>query len=403
MSCNYADGLSSYENKGKLGLEEKFDTTEEVSRKVSQLAKWFSVSNHIVVHTGAGISTSAGIPDFRGPNGVWTLEKKGLKPDSNISFDDAIPTKTHMALLKLIEVGKVKYIVSQNIDGLHLRSGVSRTKMAELHGNMFTEKCSKCNRQFVRQTATTSVGQKCLDKWCPSLRQNGRPCRGRVHDTILDWEDNLPEKDLGMADFHSCIADLSICLGTTLQIVPSGKLPLYTKKQGGRVVICNLQPTKFDRKADLVIHTYVDEMMTELMQLLDLSLPEYDADKDPTKQKHDPVIEWTIDQKQVSTMRKLYEAKCCKSTKKRSRDTKSPKGEPIKREKNSQSDIRCDVIPKVEAKSTLYDSHLVEYSSNADSPLVQHNVFNDGNDTLNVSVKQESNSGITIPQLCVNV
>lgn len=81
-----------------------------------------------------------------GPNGVWTLEKKGLKPNINISFNEAIPTRTHMALKKLLETGHIKYIISQNIDGLHLRSGVPREHISELHGNMFTEQCKSCNR-----------------------------------------------------------------------------------------------------------------------------------------------------------------------------------------------------------------------------------------------------------------
>lgn len=247
-----------------------------------------------------------------------------MKPEINISFDEAVPTITHMAIVKLVESGKVQYVVSQNIDGLHLRSGLARTHMAELHGNMFTERCSKCGHQFVRKHATTTVGQKCLETPCPASRHNGRPCRGKLHDTILDWEDNLPENDLGMADFHSCIADLSICLGTTLQIVPSGNLPLYTKKFGGRLVICNLQPTKHDRKADLVIHAYVDDVMVQLMKLLNLPIPEYSREKDPTKLITDGnklLIDWTIADNSVKSMRKLYERKCCKQSKKRRRKT----------------------------------------------------------------------------------
>lgn len=201
-------------------------------------------SKHIVFHTGAGISTAAGIPDFRGPNGVWTLEKKGLKPDINISFNDARPTKTHMALKALIDAGYCKYVVSQNIDGLHLKSGINRSFMAELHGNMFIEECNKCRKQFIRNEPASTVGQKKLGGMCRG-GINARPCRGGyLIDNILDWESDLPDKDLDLASMHSTLADLNICLGTTLQIVPSGNLPLKNKKFGGKLVICNLQPTK---------------------------------------------------------------------------------------------------------------------------------------------------------------
>lgn len=83
---------------------------------------------------------------FSGPKGVWTLEKEGKAPQVNVSFSEAIPTKCHMALKALLDSGHIKYIISQNIDGLHLRSGVSRKYLAELHGNMFIENCDKCRR-----------------------------------------------------------------------------------------------------------------------------------------------------------------------------------------------------------------------------------------------------------------
>lgn len=77
---------------------------------------------------------------------MWTLEQKGIKPEINVSFNDAAPTVTHMAIKQLVESGHVHYIVSQNIDGLHLKSGVNRKFVAELHGNMFTEQCNTCGR-----------------------------------------------------------------------------------------------------------------------------------------------------------------------------------------------------------------------------------------------------------------
>ena len=89
MSCNYAEGLSPYADKGKLGLPENFDTKEEVLEKVEKLKDWVRESKHTVIYTGAGVSTSAGIPDFRGPKGVWTLGKLKLVEEfkNHIMYD----------------------------------------------------------------------------------------------------------------------------------------------------------------------------------------------------------------------------------------------------------------------------------------------------------------------------
>ncbi|XP_028141135.1 NAD-dependent protein deacetylase Sirt6 [Diabrotica virgifera virgifera] len=309
MSCSYADGLSHYENKGVLGVPEQFDSEKKVDEKCEVLAQWIKNSKHIVLHTGAGISTSAGIPDFRGPNGVWTLEKEGKKPNINISFNEAIPTKTHMAIKHLLDKNIIHYVISQNIDGLHLKSGVSRTHMAELHGNMFIGQCNTCESQFVRPEATSTVGKKCLNEDCKrSSMLRGRTCRGKLHDTILDWEDSLPEYDLEMSDYHSSLADLNICLGTTLQIVPSGNLPLRCKKYGGKVAIVNLQPTKHDKKVDLIINSYVDDVISRIMKKLGLEIPDYSTEVDPTKnQLPSSVIEWNILKTNIDEFRDKYD------------------------------------------------------------------------------------------------
>ncbi|XP_013360706.1 PREDICTED: NAD-dependent protein deacetylase sirtuin-6 isoform X2 [Chinchilla lanigera] len=242
MSVNYAAGLSPYADKGKCGLPEIFDPPEELDQKVWELARLVWQSSNVVFHTGAGISTASGIPDFRGPHGVWTMEERGLAPNFDTTFESARPTRTHMALVQLERVGLLRFLVSQNVDGLHVRSGFPRDKLAELHGNMFVEECAKCKI-------------------------------GELRDTILDWEDALPERDLALADEASRNADLSITLGTSLQIRPSGNLPLATKRRGGRLVIVNLQPTKHDRQADLRIHGYVDDVMARLMGHLGLDIP----------------------------------------------------------------------------------------------------------------------------------
>ncbi|XP_045463580.1 NAD-dependent protein deacetylase Sirt6 [Harmonia axyridis] len=339
MSCNYADGLSEYENKGVLGVPEIFDSPEEVEKKCEELCEMIKNSRHVVVHTGAGISTSAGIPDFRGPHGVWTLEKKGEKPSINISFDEALPTKTHQALKHLVDKGFIRYIVTQNIDGLHLKSGVSRKNLAELHGNMFTEQCNICKSQFVRKNATTTVGQKLLGANCKRVIARGRSCRGKLADTILDWEANLPEEDLEMADYHSSVADLNICLGTTLQIVPSGNLPLRCKKYGGKVAIINLQPTKQDKKADFIMHTYVDEAIEKIMKRLGLEIPEYSKETDPTKfggEDNKISIPWDIVREDMKEVKDLYDI-YCKNFKKKKMLKVAHKREEKKKDENDDS------------------------------------------------------------------
>lgn len=208
-----------------------------------------------------------------------------------------------MALKALVEAGKVQFIVSQNIDGLHLKSGLPRHYLAELHGNMFLEQCLKCKKQFVRSTPAPTVGKKLTGNLCKS----SRPCRGgQLIDNILDWEHDLPDKDLDLAYMHSTLADLNICLGTTLQIVPSGNLPLRNQRYGGKLIICNLQPTKHDKKAHLLIPMYVDKILEKVCKFVGVEVAEYSADIDPTKQIP-CTTEWTIPGEQVKTLEKEYD------------------------------------------------------------------------------------------------
>uniref|UniRef100_H2SXD5 NAD-dependent protein deacylase sirtuin-6 n=1 Tax=Takifugu rubripes TaxID=31033 RepID=H2SXD5_TAKRU len=278
MSVNYAAGLSPYADKGVCGLPEEFDSAEEVKAKVEILAQLIKDSRHLVVHSGAGISTSSGIPDFRGPKGVWTLEEKGESPQFETTFEAARPSLTHMALLGLQRAGYLKYLISQNVDGLHVRSGFPRDMLSELHGNMFVEECEKCGRQYVRDKVIGVMGLKPTGRLCDVVRSRGlRACRGKLISTILDWEDALPDRDLNKAEEASRQADLALTLGTSMQIKPSGDLPLITKRKGGKLAIVNLQPTKHDKHSYLRIHGYVDDIMKHLMELLGLDIPKWEG------------------------------------------------------------------------------------------------------------------------------
>lgn len=272
MSVNYAAGLSPYDNKGVCGLEELQENECVVKEKTELLANLIRASRHVVVLVGAGISTAAGIPDFRGKNGVWTLEKKKVKTEdvnTDVSLADAKPTFTHLALKTLIEDGYVNFIISQNIDGLFLKTGIERKFLSEVHGNFYLDECNHCLRRYVRSTPSQTMGLKVSDVRCP---RPGRPCRGYLRDTILDWEDELPLSESEMAELHSEKADLFICMGTTLQINPVGQMPFRKRITRPKVVIINLQTTKYDSKAELVIHSRVDEVCKQLCSMLGVTV-----------------------------------------------------------------------------------------------------------------------------------
>ena len=124
MSIKYAESLRKGVDYGPCGAIEKYDSERVLAKKMAQLAELVRESGHCVVHTGAGISTACSIPDFRGPRGVWTLERAGEKlPPPSVLFVNAVPSLTHMAIVGLLRAGKVRYVISQNVDGLHLRYG----------------------------------------------------------------------------------------------------------------------------------------------------------------------------------------------------------------------------------------------------------------------------------------
>ncbi|XP_024541959.1 NAD-dependent protein deacetylase SRT1-like [Selaginella moellendorffii] len=271
MALGYAEKLSFKADVGKLGMPELFDPAQDVDRKIAQLAQLIQESKHLVAFTGAGISTSCGIPDFRGPKGIWTLQHEGKPlPKADVQFHQARPGTTHMALVELVRAGILKFIISQNIDGLHLRSGIPRDKLSELHGNSFMETCPSCGREYLRDFEMETIGIKRTGRRC-----SVPGCVGRLVDTIVDWEGALPPKELRAAEKHCKEADLIVCLGTSLQITPACNLPLKTVRAGGKLVIVNLQATPKDKKATLVIHARVDQVILGVMRLLNRNIPPF--------------------------------------------------------------------------------------------------------------------------------
>ncbi|XP_058515381.1 NAD-dependent protein deacetylase sirtuin-7 isoform X1 [Ochotona princeps] len=262
----------------KRRQQEVCDDPEELRRKVRELAAAVRGARHLVVYTGAGISTAASIPDYRGPNGVWTLLQKG-RSVSAADLSEAEPTLTHMSIARLHEQKLVQHVVSQNCDGLHLRSGLPRSAISELHGNMYIEVCTSCvpNREYVRVFDVT-------ERTALHRHQTGRSCHKcgtQLRDTIvhfgergtlgqpLNWE---------AATEAASKADTILCLGSSLKVLKKyPRLWCMAKPPSRRpkLYIVNLQWTPKDDGAVLKLHGRCDDVMRLLMAELSLEIPAY--------------------------------------------------------------------------------------------------------------------------------
>lgn len=254
-------------------MKEHFDSESELESKVDRLVEMIENSEHMVVFTGAGISTSAGISDFRGPNGKWTCKAQGRKYKGGISGISAYPTPTHMALVQLQKENKLKWLISQNCDGLHRRSGFPSTHLSELHGNSNIEECEECGQQYFRDLRCKRM-RKGRDHF--TGRHCVRPgCRGRLISFTVDFGQDLPEQPIENATENSDIADLHLCLGSSLTVTPAADCPVSTKENGGNLVIVNLQNTPLTESADMHIYGRTDEVMTMVMERLGYVIPEF--------------------------------------------------------------------------------------------------------------------------------
>eukprot|EP00698_Gefionella_okellyi_P011115 TRINITY_DN2911_c2_g1_i2.p1 TRINITY_DN2911_c2_g1~~TRINITY_DN2911_c2_g1_i2.p1 ORF type:complete len:492 (-),score=107.03 TRINITY_DN2911_c2_g1_i2:406-1881(-) len=254
-------------------LIEHFDADDVVEAKAIQLAELIKSSSHCVVFTGAGISTSSGIGDFRGPTGLWTMAAQGKRAPASAPMTSAIATYAHMALVELQNRGLLKYVISQNVDGLHRRSGIPHSAISELHGNDNKEMCNRCGREYMRDFSVRcaqGVKQHDTGRVC-----DDRTCNGMLCDTIVNFGEQLPAREIKRAIAHSCEADLHIILGSSCRVTPAADLPNMTLQKEGKVVVCNLQTTPLDHNAALVIRALTDHLLRLVMQHLNIPVPAF--------------------------------------------------------------------------------------------------------------------------------
>jgi NAD-dependent deacetylase len=216
----------------------------DLDKRVDTLVKWMLEARHLVVFTGAGISTESGLADFRGPDGLWTRQAKGL-PTKSIEFASAEPNAGHLAVAELQRLGKLSFLISQNVDNLHLRSGIRPELIAELHGNITRLRCQTC--EFLMDNVGDPIP-------CPI-------CGGHVASSVVNFGQSLPQHDLEDAYAHSKQADLFLAIGSTLSVTPAADMPRVALRAGARLVIINQGETPLDRAA----HLRFDEKISDVL------------------------------------------------------------------------------------------------------------------------------------------
>ena len=238
--------------------------------------RWVQSARRIVALTGAGISTDSGIPDFRGPQGVWTKNPKAEKL-SNIHYYmsdpevrklawqqrlvhpawHATPNSGHRALAELERSGRLHALITQNIDGLHQRAGNSAEKVIEVHGTVHEYMCMGCDTRGPMQVVLDRVRGGEEDPEC-------RDCGGILKSATISFGQQLVPAVIDRAMDAAGEADLLLAIGSTLQVYPvAGAVP-RAKSAGARIVIVNAEPTAFDEVADVVFRERIGDILPEL-------------------------------------------------------------------------------------------------------------------------------------------
>ena len=250
------------------------ETSREEALRVARA--WIREAEKIVVLTGAGISTESGIPDFRGPQGVWTKNPEAEKmatlqhymSDPEVrrrawqnrltsSAWAADPNAGHRALVELERSGKLDAIITQNVDGLHQKAGTSPEIVVEIHGTLHEVMCMRCGDRGPMERALERVRAGEEDPRC--LR-----CEGILKSATISFGQNLVDEDLLRSQEAAEGCDLMLAIGTSLSVYPIAGVVPIAKRAGARVVIVNAEPTAMDDAADLVIRGAIGELLPRL-------------------------------------------------------------------------------------------------------------------------------------------
>ena len=242
-----------------------------MTEQMQKLKDWISESENIVFFGGAGVSTESGVPDFRSQDGLYN-QKYDYPPETIIShsfflqrpeefyrfykdrmlYADAKPNAAHLALAKLEAEGKLKAVITQNIDGLHQMAGSKN--VIELHGSVLRNYCTRCGRYY--------------DGMDVILAASGVPkcsCGGTIKPDVVLYEESLKDEDIQNAVHYIRNADMLIVGGTSLVVYPAAGLIRYYR--GQKLVLINLSPTQYDSSADLIIQGKIGQVLGEICEI----------------------------------------------------------------------------------------------------------------------------------------
>ena len=243
--------------------------------EIDRLRELIDGAKRIVAFTGAGISTESGIPDFRSPGGIWTkyqpiyfddfMASEEMRRESwrrKFATDETMlkaePNAGHRALAKLVEQGKMTAIITQNVDGLHQRSGVPESKIIELHGNTTYATCLDCGHRHELEPIKKAFQAHGTLPVCER-------CEGIVKTATISFGQAMPEIQMARAQDETLQCDLFIVLGSSLVVYPAAGFPRIAKRRGARLAILNRDPTDQDEDADLVLHSEIGPTMSRVV------------------------------------------------------------------------------------------------------------------------------------------
>lgn len=261
---------------------------DEIEGKIKTVAKWILESKYCVVLSGAGISTESGIPDFRGPEGLWTklgddpmdvasiaaFEEMASGGTANPKMQDMLmnivqklitakPNISHKVIGKLYKKGLIKAVITQNIDNLHQRGGAK--EVIEVHGTYKTATCMRCGKKYKFEQLMQMVLQ---DGIFPPLCT----CSGSIKPDVIFFGESLPPIALRKAMLYAETCDLMLVVGSSLEVYPAANLPNIAKanKNRAKLVIINMESTSKDYLADMIINAKLGEAMPKILEEVEL-------------------------------------------------------------------------------------------------------------------------------------